>query len=317
MAMSSELDQSTWNSEADKLLKFRDEIVDNLDKEDLSLKRLVIERRIKKAAKDYLHDESAFAKGRIDLVSERYLEAISMDYDELKTAGVAYKAESEITDVLEADQDIEGEKDEKDESPERQDTTMDHLISNELNNDRSSNIVSHLRKENRLVSSARKNTELVKTMLSESESAIGNTRKRHLTDQDDNWGPIVPKRGDHEHHHRYPQVTNQFSDHPETLENLNSQASIYNHHNGIIGEGNNVVPLSQNQWAFNSTQSSLPFQQFPSLPKKTSTSGIKKTRSGTLSPRNPRASSPPQQESRGKVPKALRKMEHIARKHSL
>ncbi|CEP61402.1 uncharacterized protein LALA0_S03e02058g [Lachancea lanzarotensis] len=310
--MSSELDQSTWNGEAEKLLKFRDEKVNSVDKDDLDFKRLLIERRIKKAAKEHLRDENAFAKGRIDLVSEGYLTAISMDYDELKTAGVAYKVESEVSDELEQDQDVEGEMDEKRDSPERPDTTMDLLIAQELSNDKASNIVKHLaRKEDRLVSSARKNTELVKTMLNEADTAVENTRKRNLGSPDDGMNSDYYKRGNQEHH-KHVQDPGWFPHQGSDL-GLYTQAAPYA---TMTNRNDNLLSHQSHQWAFDTTRPPLTFQQ-ESLPKITSTSGIKKTSSGTLSPRNPRASSPPNSDSRTKKPKALRKMENIARKHSL
>ncbi|SCV00724.1 LAME_0G11606g1_1 [Lachancea meyersii CBS 8951] len=315
--MDSEPNQTSWTREADKLLKFRDQKVSELDEEDLTLKRLIIERRIRKAAKEHIQDETAFHRGRIDLVSAGYLTAMCMDYGELKTAGVAYKAESETTNqvVVDAEHISDGD---KYDSPERQDATMELLVSKELNNDRGSNAVYHVSKEQRLLASARKNAELVKSMLN--ESCIESSRQDLIQDPEEKGTTNASYASpDSLSHKKYNNNANQAS-HNDLNATHSSTASAstepYNHYDNLILNNNDVMKPYQPLLPFDLAHSN-PAILHSTLPIKTSTGGIKKTRSGTLSPRTSQPNPPPQRGSRSKTPKALRKMEDVARKHSL
>ncbi|SCV05341.1 LANO_0H05358g1_1 [Lachancea nothofagi CBS 11611] len=302
MGMASHLNDTEWSEQAGMLLNFRDKKVAELRSDDITLKRIIIERRIKKAAKQHLQNESAFARGRLDKVSAEYLKSMCMDYDELKTAGVAYKHETDMRD-----EELETERmsdKERSETPDRQETTMDILITKELSSDKPNDTVMQNPREQYLLENALKNTELVKSML-DSEAALQNPRKHSISESDE-YDVLGNDYGTSNNTNVRPtEVSTSFPSHAINAQNsVDYQNFAFNSHGGMA--------VYQPNAPFNLTQSNPPINAIP-----TTTTGIKKTRSGTLSPRKSQSAQQPQAGSRNKAPKALRRMEHVARKHGL
>ncbi|SCU93999.1 LADA_0G05974g1_1 [Lachancea dasiensis] len=297
-----------WSIEANKLIEFRDKIVAELKDDDLALKRLLIERRIRAASKQHLLNECAYMRGRIDQVTSAYLESVYMDYSRLKSAGVAYAYENGSThEAIETERTSDKE---TSETPEWLATSMGGLIAKELNGEKGADTVQHVTKNLELVENARKNADLVKSMLSPTEEP----RKRREPDNDDyevvqdEINQNTFERGKARHLEPHIMSSRQYERlQPICANQIDYQNFAFNTHGGMVPCPTvpSVAPLH-----------SPPPISIPSIPVKT-TSGIKKTRSGTLSPRNQKASQHNNQSVSIKVPKALRKMEHVARKHGL
>lgn len=309
-----------WSEEAQKLIKFRDQKVLEPAQNDLLCKRLVIERRIKEAAEEHLKNENAFQLGRLDKVSPEYLRIMCMDYEDLKTAGVAYnpakiRKEGASSVLRSSDQD-------ESESPESGAATMETLVSKELENDKDSGNILHVSRGQEMVLNARKNAALVKSMLdtqSASSNGIHISKKREVeilsdgseSDSDDN---------------RSKSKRFQVGTHPDAFAHEaqvrfspDNQAQLFQYERSLSGSAVPTYGYMQQQQVLNMAQQitsrSPPqihahsYQQYQ-IPPRT----VKKTRTGTLPPRQlPEA----EQSSRNKTPKALRKMENVARKHGL
>lgn len=84
-----------YTTEANKLLRFRDEKVSELNPTDFIGRRLAIERKIRAAAARHQENERNYSKGRLDKVDSEYLETIFMDYNELKRGGLAFHSKND------------------------------------------------------------------------------------------------------------------------------------------------------------------------------------------------------------------------------
>ncbi|CUS24077.1 LAQU0S13e02762g1_1 [Lachancea quebecensis] len=310
-----------WSEEAQKLIRFRDQKVLELAQNDLLCKRLVIERRIKQAAEEHLKNENAFQVGRLDKVSPEYLRIMCMDYNELKTAGVAYHPEKSgkegVSSVLRS-----SDRDES-ESPESGATTMEGLVSKELENDKGSNNILHVSRGQEMVLNARRNAALVKSMLDpQFECAIDTSiskQKRVVKISSD--GSESESDGEQSQPKR-----RQVGMHPEIFRrqaqeqySTGNQVQSFQFDRSLSESTAPTYGYMQQQQAPNITPQLLSCSpphlhaqsyQHYQIPSRT----VKKTRTGTLPPRQHPDS---EQSNRNKTPKALRKMENVARKHGL
>lgn len=162
-----------YTTEANKLLRFRDEKVSELNPTDFIGRRLAIERKIRAAAARHQENERNYSKGRLDKVDSEYLETIFMDYNELKRGGLAFHSKN--------DQDNESVDDvttcpmpSRANAPaigrEGSQLTMEKLISKEQDSEKNVNDIKHVDEKKDILDNAKKNTEIVKTLLGTSEN---------------------------------------------------------------------------------------------------------------------------------------------------
>ncbi|SCW04162.1 LAFE_0H07448g1_1 [Lachancea fermentati] len=349
-------------SQMQKILDFRDKKVLEQDPESFTFKRMMIERRLRKAAVRHQENERNYSIGRLDRVDTEYLETMCMDYSVLKMAGIAFRSENDT--ASHSSQTIEKEDALASEVYEQQHFTMDGLISKELNNDKGSRHINHVHKDRRLIENAVRNTEIVKSLLAndsakqeEQKNSTHNNSPGELLSctsntrlaQNQNASGLEGLKTDPPQNPTSKTISRPKTEAYYETGNKNQQnlstGMFYGANNSPLGAANNYSNLK-----FEHCQpSSFPFDNSSTAPSQELESSIKgyvssqnvaynfpqqstivsppptsqlsnsieikKSRSGTLPPRQ--VSKPKRNDGRSKAPKALRKMENVAKKYDL
>ncbi|SCV04603.1 LAMI_0H17458g1_1 [Lachancea mirantina] len=290
---------NTENLNVQKLLSFRQKKDSEVDPQSFVGRRHHIEKRIREGSQRHQKNEKNFSCGRLDEVDDAYILAACTDYDDLKRAGVAYKIGDNGNGILEA----ANRKTSIGALPHDQHYTMDDLITKELKDERvGMNMAGHSGDDGKqeLAEKVRKNTEIVKSMFEFKPAHFSNQRHQFSN------LPCEEGRGNLAN----PEIS-PFPSHVDALGRFQFSQSQF------LAYGANfeaAYPLS-NVPAVSCTDSSsngAPSREF----SPNAVNAPKKTRSGVLPPRDS-VQKAGKNTSAPRAPKALKKMESLAKKYDL